>query len=42
MTGKGIQAQQRYNQRARRIRECKEEPMEYTMTLKQALKAAGL
>jgi hypothetical protein len=42
MTGKGIQAQKTYNERARRIRKGLEQPKEYTMSLKEALKAAGL
>ena len=42
MTGKGIQAQQRFNQKARRIREGKEQPMEYILTVHEALERAGL
>jgi hypothetical protein len=42
MSGKGTQAQQRYNQKARRIRTGIEKPMEYVLTIKQALEKAGL
>jgi hypothetical protein len=42
MSGKGTMAQKAYNDRAKRIREGKEQPREYTTTLEDALKAAGL
>ena len=42
MTGKGILAQKRYNERMKAIRNGKEKPMEYTMTLKEAIAKAGL
>jgi hypothetical protein len=42
MTGKGMRAQKTHNDRAKRIREGKEQPMQYHMTVKEALRVAGL
>jgi hypothetical protein len=42
MSYKGMQAQRDFSKRRTEIRNGRLKPIEYTMTLKQALKAAGL
>jgi hypothetical protein len=42
MTGKGLEAQRTSCKRAYRIRKGEEQPIQYHMTVKEALRAAGI